>query len=140
MADYTIGDIRPMAVNPTSDIKFVKFGEAGCAVKKTAYQDLSDATRRWKLAINDDTAAKARMGGLIIMGGTLENDYGMVAVGGLWDLDASIPEGESVVLSNTAGGIGPPTDLATDEYISTLGTQGKTAFKIDINNTGETAT
>ena len=77
--------------------------------------------------------------GLVLFGGD-EDDYGLIAKAGLWDLDASIPEGESVVLSNTSGGIGPPGDLATGEYISILGTQGKTGFKIDINNTGETAT
>lgn len=117
MADLTITAAN---VQQASDAE-VEHGTAGATITagQTVYKDTTDSDK-WKLADNDDTAAKAEATGIALVNCADGQPISVIRRGDI-DLGATLTVGEIYVLSSTAGGIAPEADLVTNDFVTVLG-------------------
>ncbi len=123
MADLVITKANVIAgANPN-----IRRGTAGATVTagQSVYEDATDSNS-WKLADNDDTAAKAAAIG-IAMNDALDGQPLQIITGGTLGLGAILTTGTVYVVSSTPGGIAPWADLTSGEYITVLGVATSTS-------------
>ena len=95
------------------------------------YKDSADSNK-YKLAINDDTEAKAAAVGIALTPGDA-NDKIWIAKRGAIDVGGALTVGEIYCLSDTAGGIAPEADVDTaDMYVTILGV-ASAADQLELN-------
>lgn len=117
MADLSITPTDVDVVTSTSG-SFVQFGET-----ITPGQSVYRSTADNKFYKADCTAsATARIAGIAISYASA-NTYGYIfsQTGGKLNLGVTLSKGEIYVVSDTAGGIMPITDLTTGQYFSQIG-------------------
>lgn len=134
MAD--LGSIT--AVRPTSNTqhRLVDYGATIAAGNSVCF-DPTDS--KWKLADNNDTTTTAGLYGLgVAMTPGVDGGQGFVAVGGSIILvGTTMSVGEYYVVSATAGGVAPATDLATNNRVSNLGVAASaTQLDLSVKYTG----
>jgi hypothetical protein len=111
MADLSITAAN---VRPGSDaiIRLVQFGE-NVTAGQVVYLKSSDS-KYWKADANAGSSAEVAVG-IALTGGSTDG-YGVIQTGGTIIIGATTVKGEIYVLSATAGGIAPCTDLTTGWY------------------------
>lgn len=116
MADLmiTAANVRPNSVNAPRAIVAGETLTAG----QPYYRNTSD-NKAYK-ADCDNTLATSIVEGVVLLGGDAD-DVIIGQVTGDIDLGATLTPGVAYVLSGTAGGICPASDLATGDYITHLG-------------------
>lgn len=115
----------------------IETGFFGATVKAGETVVLDPADNKWKLAdCNSPTAALRATRGFALNGGSsgqpaVVHRKGRIVIGG------AVTVGQIYVQSATPGGIAPASDLATGDYVTTLGI-GVSATEIDvqIHNSG----
>jgi len=134
MSDIVITPADVGLVSAVSGV-FVQFGEAVSA-GETVYLDSTSG--KYYLADADDSA-KDSVAGVVISAGGAADGYGYIAngTGVVLTIGGTTTAGQVYVLSNTAGGIMPESDLTTGQYVSVVGV-GDTGNKLvlGINNSG----
>lgn len=126
------------AVRPTSNTQYrlVDYG-ATIAAGNSVYLDPAD--NEWKLADNNASTTTAGLNGIgVAMTPGVDGGQGFVATGGSIILvGTTMAAGEQYVISATAGGIAPATDLATNDYVSLLGIASSTTqLNLNVKYTG----
>lgn len=102
---------------------------------KTVYKDAADS--KYKLADNDNAAAKAVRG--IALNGGGDGQPGMILRDGDITLGAVLTAGARYYLSDTAGGIIPEADLDVGMDVVLLGiAKSTTVLAVKIQNPGVT--
>lgn len=132
MADISV---TAASVVPGSDAIYVD-GTAGETITAgmTCYKSTSDS--KWYKADNNDTAAKAVVGGISLNGASLNQPI-RIQTGGTITIGATVAVGTIYVQSTTAGGIAPSADLATGNYVTILGVATTAAIiKLGLNVSG----
>ena len=99
---------------------------------QTVYLDT--AVEKWKLADNNDTAAKAVVAGIALNNASDDQPLhvlqeGQITIGG------TVAVGTIYVQSSTAGGIAPAADLLSTNYVTKLGI-GITTGEVIAGNVG----
>lgn len=124
MADISItaASVKPGA--STTTLQRVQYG-ATITQGQAVYPDDTDSNK-YKLA-DADVAASALAGGIAITPG-VANDYGFVATLGPVNMGATLAVGQTYVVSTTAGGVCPLSDLASGDYVRILGQATTTAL------------
>jgi len=93
-----------------------------------------DSSTKWALC-DADTEATAACDG-IALHASLDGQPLTVMSGGTLNLGATLTVGEPYVVSTTAGGIAPESDLASGDFVTYLGTALTTAnIALKIDNT-----
>lgn len=133
-ADLSITAANFKIKGMTPQYRTVQYGETVTA-GQPVYLKSADS-KYWK-ADNDVDQATATVAGIVYTGGAADG-YGVIIVSGPVDLGATLTAGQTYVLSSTAGGICPHTDLGTSDWIVTLGVAtASDYFIVDINNTAD---
>jgi hypothetical protein len=89
-----------------------------------------------KLAQSDGTSAEAEVKGIALCGAASGQPI-IIASSGTMDLGATLTVGMIYVLSQTAGGIAPVSDLASSDYVSVIGVATATdEIRLSITNSG----
>lgn len=117
MADVTVGTSAVFSGAYTDGI-------AGAAIDilETVYLDTSQTPPKWELADADAEASSGTAGLGIALNTAPENGHLRVAhAGTLTATGTTFTVGETYVVSTTAGGIAPLSDLASGDYVSILG-------------------
>lgn len=126
MADLAgITAVRPTADTQTARVVYGATIPAG----EPVYKDAADSEHK-----QADASAQATA---VIVGVTMtpgvDGGHGIIAISGSIILvGTTMAIGEPYVVSATAGGIAPETDLATTEFVSRIGTAA-TATQLDLN-------
>ncbi len=126
MADLTgITAVRPTADTQTSRVVYGATISPGDPV----YQDAADNEHK---AADASAQATAVVVGIAMTPG-VDAGHGIIAISGSIILvGTTMAVGEPYVVSAAAGKIAPETDLATNEYVSRLGTAATTT-QLDLN-------
>ena len=117
-----------------------KTDEGTAGVTITAGQSVyKDSTNSDKYALADaDTQAASVCKGIALHAALADQPL-EVGTGGLIDIGATVTVGQVYVVSTTAGGVAPYSDLAAGDYVSIIGV-GTTVARIDLRiNNSETA-
>lgn len=134
MADLTITAANVIAASGAT----INWGTAGATITagQAVYKDSAD-NNDYKLC-DADAAGTANCDGIALCGASDGQPIAVITQGNL-NPGATVAVGTVYAVSTTAGGIAPEGDLASGDYVTTLGI-GTTAsnIKIDINNS-ETA-
>lgn len=141
MADITVTAANVAVGASTLRTKIVQFGEA-VTQGQVLYLSTSDS----KYYKCDADAAASAIAECIALTPGSTNGYGLVAIAAtepgkaLVNLGATLAVGTVYAVSTTAGGIAPIADLASGDYITTLGVATTTAlldFQIAVSNTAK---
>ena len=89
---------------------------AAVTVGQTVYLDTSTST--WKLAVCNDTAAKAVVGGVALNSSSASGQPLSVLTSGDYNPGATVTKGVFYCVGTTAGSIVPISDLATGNYMT----------------------
>lgn len=141
MADLTITEV---GITQNTEIVRGQVGQVGDP-GQALYLDVAGGNK-WKPAdANGGTAVIAGSQGLGILLTPVEadGDYGLIAVGGNITMGSGATEGTTYVVSDTAGGIAPDSDIGSGSYKSILGVGGTAAtgsFTLDLFVMGVNAT
>jgi hypothetical protein len=133
MADLAITAANVVAVSGAKTVH----GIAGATVTagQVVYRD--PTTRKFLLADADSGTAAARVpAGIALHGASLNQPLTIITEGDL-NIGATLTLGTTYYLSGTAGGVAPPADLSSGEYVTALGTASSTSnLKVKLNVTG----
>ena len=132
MADLTItaANVKPGTTAVTTTGTYGETVTAGMAVYKSSSDSL------WYKAECDSTTAKAAAVGIALNGGSV-NRPGTIITKGDCSIGATVAVGRVYVVSATAGGIAPTTDLASTNYVTVLAVGTSTAtLNVSINASG----
>jgi hypothetical protein len=141
MADISITAANVGVGASTLKTRVVQFGEA-VTQGQAVYVSTSDSKY---YRCDADTQATAIAAG-IVLSPAATNGYGLIALPAeqpglaLVNLGATLAVGTVYAVSVTAGGIAPIADLATGDYITTLGVATTTALldlRIVVSNTAK---
>lgn len=133
MSAVTFTAIRPASASTVIDI--VTAG-ATVAFGEVVYLDTSDSNKA-KVADNNASAATAVVKGLALTSGVSSGGLVVATRGSVVLVGATMTVGATYYLGATAGTIVPEGDLATNNYVSRLGTASSaTQLDLDIANTG----
>lgn len=128
----TAANFRIEAIS--TQYRTVQYGETVTA-GQPVFKDAADG--KYYKADNDVDQATATVVGIAYTGGAAD-EFGSIVVSGPVDLGATLTAGQSYVLSSTAGGICPHSDLGSSDWIVTLGVATDSdSFIVDINNTAQ---
>lgn len=135
MADVTTGTSAVLRGGATTD------GIAGAAIaaNQSVYLDTTQTPPKWELADADAVASAGRDGLGIALNAAADGGHLRVAVseGELTMSGATLVVGQAYVVSATAGGIAPYSDLLSGDYVSILGVaSAATKLKLNIWATG----
>ena len=118
------------SVVPASDAT-MENGTAGATITTGQVVYLDSSTNTFKLADADSATSAVRTPyGIALNGASSSQPVRVLKAGGL-NPGATVVVGKVYVLSTTAGGIAPVTDLATGTYVSVLGI-GTTTSNIQV--------
>lgn len=142
MADITItaASVAPGAT--TLKLKPVTYGESGITQGMPLYQSTSDS----KYYKADADAVATALGAVIAMSAGGADDPGFVAIPGtepgkaLINMGATLTVGETYVVSTTAGGVAPISDLGSGDFVSIIGVATTAAlldFRMLVSNTAK---
>ena len=131
MADLTITAANVSGLSDTTASK-VTAGEAITA-GQCVYKKASDS-KYYKADANDSAMATAT--GIAISAAPAADDTFYMATAGTIDIGATVAVGTIYIVSSTAGGVAPVSDLGSGEYTTILG-YGTAAnvFKINLVST-----
>lgn len=87
---------------------------------QAVYLDESQSPARWELADTDSTATTAAASGIALNGGA-DGQPAAVQKGGVINIGGTVAVGTVYVLSGTAGGIAPVSDLASGDWTTIIG-------------------
>lgn len=115
MADISVtaANVQPGTATPSN-------GFFGATVTAGQSVYLDSSTNTYKLADADLSAAAANCAGIALNGGS-SGQPATVAVDGPYTVGGTVVVGKVYVVSATAGGIAPSTDLATGMWTTVLG-------------------
>jgi hypothetical protein len=132
MADLSISAASVGRGGATTEIQQnCQFGEA-MTQGQPAYLSTDN---KWYKADADTSAASMAKG--IVMTPASTSGYGDIALSGPVAIGATVTVGQVYVVSTTAGGIAPYSDLGTGDYVTILGVADTTStIKLSINATG----
>lgn len=100
---------------------------------------LSSTTNKWMLADNNSATAEARQAKGIALTGSSANQPIVVHKGGDLTAGATLTNGATYFLSDTAGGICPDADVGAGEYVCQLGIAKSTSvLAVNIQFPGNT--
>ncbi len=119
MADLTITAANVQPVSGSTNIVYGTFG-ATVTAGQSVYEDTSTSPSTFKLADADASATTANAKGIALNGGS-SGQPAAIAIGGSITAGGTVVVGKVYVVSATAGGIAPSTDLATGMYTTILG-------------------
>lgn len=127
MADLTItaGNVATV-----SDATIVRDRLAGATITAGQAVYLDTSANTWKLADNDNTATTAAASGIALNGASSGQPLA-VQTAGVINMGATVTVGTIYVLSSTAGGVCPTTDLGSGDYVTIIGV-GVTAANIKL--------
>lgn len=132
MADLTVTAANVVAAEGAD----VRNGRSGGTITagQVVYKDPTD--NKVKLA-DSNGQATAEAKGIALNSASLNQPISWIA-GGNINPGATVAEGEIYAVSSTAGGIAPEADLASDEWVTTLGIGTSTSnIKLKINIGGK---
>lgn len=115
-ADLTITAANVKVGGSQAVVQQVQFGET-VTNGQLVYLKSSDA-KYWKT--DNDAAATDNIAGVVLTGNSA-NGYGTIITAGPIEIGATITIGRNYMASSTAGGICPDEDIASGDYISSLG-------------------
>lgn len=114
-----------------------KDGLAGATITAGQVVYLNPTTKRWGLADNNSATAAERVAVGIALNGASAGQPLEVQTSGKITIGATVVVGTIYTLSDTAGAIAPAADLATGEYVTTLGVGiSATQIALDVGNSG----
>lgn len=116
MADLVIAEADVIA----QDGAQIEHGTYGETITAGQPVYLNTTTREWMLA-DADAAASAAVAGIALNSGA-DGQKGSIVVSGPLAVGAVLTVGEAYVVSATAGGIAPISDLLTGDYVTLIGT------------------
>lgn len=116
MADYSITAASILAADTNTQVSAGTFGETVTA-GQAVYKNTTD--KRWYKA-DADVAATALAVGVALNGGSA-GQPGSIATSGNLTTNSVGTAGAVVVVSTTAGGLAPVTDLASGDYVTIVG-------------------
>lgn len=132
MADLTIGTVKTGSDVTETDFQLVELGESVTA-GQAVYEKASDNLYWLADADASDTADAA---GVAIVAGDA-NDKVHIQKGNSIDLGATLTVGETYVVSTTAGGIAPISDLGSGDFTKILGiATDANNLKLDLGTVG----
>ncbi len=103
---------------------------AGAAVTAGQVVYKSSTTGKWLLADNNSATAEAKVGQGIALNSAAANQPIVVQTGGEITIGATLTAGTAYFLSDTAGGIGPASDLASGESVCLVGIAKSTSVLV----------
>lgn len=125
------------AVRPTANTKFIlcMYG-ATIAAGESVYRDATDSDKA-KLADSNVSAAAASVRGIAMTPG-VSGGYGQVATeGSIILVGTTMAVGSTYYVGQTAGSLVPDSDLATNDWVSRVGTAASaTQLDLSIKATG----
>ena len=134
MADVSITAANVGISGASVKLAAVQVGEA---VTQGQPGYLNAADSKYYQADANDTAAKAAAVGVFLSPAALGGYAILAKTGSTVDLGATLTVGETYVVSDTKGGVKPIGDLATDDYVTRLGTASAAdALPLNIDATG----
>lgn len=132
MADISVTAANVKIVSDAA----VADGTAGATITAGQAVYLDETDNKFKLADADNTATTAAVRG-IALNGASDGQPIKVASSGVLNMGATLTVGTIYVLSGTAGGVCPASDLTSGDYVSLLGVAITAAnLKLNINNSG----
>jgi hypothetical protein len=120
------------AVRPTNNTTFASLPRYGATISagQSVYQDSADS--KWKPADANASATTAAAKGIAVTPG-VDGGYGIVATGGgVILVGATMVVGTTYNVGSVTGSIVPNADLATGDYVTTLGV-ASTSTQLDLS-------
>jgi hypothetical protein len=115
-ADLSITTANVKVGGPEAVVQTVQFGEI-VTNGQLVYLKTSDS-KYW--LVDNDASATSNIAGVVLTGNSA-NGYGTIISSGPIAIGASVTVGRNYMSSSAAGGIGVDTDVATGDWISSLG-------------------